>query len=195
MKRGSKEKKKIPSGRNLALTIILGVFISIMIITLFNLVVTYFYEGPDYNSFCNNTYGQYQMKYGGTYSCINCTFSKELQEQTDKCTQEGGTPIYDYDERGCTSTIKECSFCSKNFDEATKIYERNTFFIYAAIGFVLIVVGLFVRILLIQLISLPAGAFLVIEAAIKNFDDKLYIIITFSLLIIAAIYLALKKLR
>jgi len=30
---------------------------------------------------------------------------------------------------------------------------------------------------------------------VKNFDDKLYVIITFSLLIIAAIYLALKKLK
>jgi len=59
----------------------------------------------------------------------------------------------------------------------------------------LIVAGLFVHILLIQIITMPAGAFLVIEAAVKNFDDKLLVIITFSLLIIAAVYLALKKLR
>jgi hypothetical protein len=30
---------------------------------------------------------------------------------------------------------------------------------------------------------------------VKNFDDKLLVIVTFSLLIIAAVYLALKKLR
>jgi len=190
-----KDKKKPLSGRNLALTIILGVFISIMIITLSNLTVTYFYEAPQYDDFCNNTW-QYQMKYGTNIeSCANCTFSSILQEQANKCTQEGGTPIYNYNEKGCTISIKECDYCSKNFDVATKLYERNTFFVYAAIGFALIVAGLFVSILLIQIISLPAGAFLVIEAAIRNFDDKLAIIITFSLLIIAAVLLALKKLR
>jgi hypothetical protein len=59
----------------------------------------------------------------------------------------------------------------------------------------LIVVGLFVKPLLIQIATLPAGAVLVIEAAMKNFDNKLMVIITFSLLIATAVYLALKKLR
>ncbi len=58
-----REKKKF-SGRNLALTIILGVFIAIMIITLFNLTVTYFYEEPKYEDFCKNFAGEvYSMGY------------------------------------------------------------------------------------------------------------------------------------
>jgi hypothetical protein len=192
-----REKKKKFSGKNLALTIIIGVFIAIMIITLFNLIVTYFYEQPKYDDFCKNAYStQYPLKYGTSpEQCANCTFSKELQAQTDNCTQGGGVPIYDYNEKGCTVAVKECSLCGKEYDNAIKSYNRNTFFIYAAIGFALIVAGLFIGILLIQIIALPAGAFLVIEAAIKNFDDKLYIIIVFSLLIVAAVYLALKKLK
>jgi len=188
-------KKKI-GGKNLALTIILGVFIAIMLVTLFNLTVTYFYEEPTYENFCNSTSnGIYPLNYNSIPNCANCTFSKELQEETDNCTQQSGTPVYNYDEKGCSVSIKECNLCNKNFESATKTYNRNTFFIYAAIGFALVVAGLFISILLIQIITLPAGAFLVIEAAVKNFDDKLYIIITFSLLIIAAVLLALKKLR
>jgi len=192
-----KDKKKNPSGINLALTIVLGIFISIMTITLFNLIVTYFYEEPKYESFCNNDIdAQSIMKYNSGWNlCNNCTFSKDLQTQIDSCSKQGGMPLYNYDEKGCATEMKECNFCNKNFEIAIKTYDKNTFFIYAAIGFSLIVVGLFISVLLIQIIFLPAGAFLVIEAALKNFDDKLYIIITFSLLIIAAILLALKKLR
>jgi hypothetical protein len=54
---------------------------------------------------------------------------------------------------------------------------------------------LFSSVLLIQILALPAGAVLVIQAAVKNFDSKLMVICTFALLIVAAIYLALKKLR
>jgi hypothetical protein len=188
-------KKKI-GGRNLALTIILGVFIAIMLVTLFNLVVTYFYEPPKYEDFCSGiSSGPYPMKYDMITSCANCTFSKALQEQVDNCTGGNGIPIYSYDDKGCTVSMKDCNLCNKNYDNAEKTYNRNTFFVYAAIGFALVVIGLFISLLLIQIIALPAGAFLVIEAAVKNFDDKLYIIITFSLLIIAAVLLALKKLR
>jgi hypothetical protein len=196
-----KEAKKL-SGRNFALTIILGVFIAIMVVTLFNLIVDYAYEGPKYEDYCKGVMGtgeagSYPIKYGTVVGggCGNCTFSSALQKQTEECYSNGGMPLYDYDNEGCTSAIKECNMCQKTFDDAMKSYNRQTFFVFAIIGFALIVAGLFVPILLIQLITLPAGAFLVIEAAVKNFDDKLYVIIVFSLLIIAAVMLALKKLK
>lgn len=193
----SRVKKKM-TGRNFALTIILGVFIAIMVITLFNLIVSYVYEPPQYDTYCKGMMvnGPYPVKYGlSNEQCGNCTFSPSLQQATEQCQQENGIPIYDYDSKGCTSGIKECNMCNKQMDDAMKAYNRSTFFVFAIIGFLLVVLGLFISTLLIQLIALPAGAVLVIEAAMKNFDDKLYVIIVFSLLIVAAVYLALKKLR
>lgn len=188
-------KKEKLKGRHFALTILLGIFIAIMVTVLFNLIVSYVYEPPKYENICRgiNT-GPYPVKYG-TEQCANCTFSKTLQEQTDKCVLAGGTAVYDYDDRGCTSTIKECNMCNKQFEDSVAKYNRNTFFVFAAIGFVLIVLGLYVAPLLVQISTLPAGAFLVIESAAKNFNDKLLVIIVFALLIIAAIILALRKLR
>jgi hypothetical protein len=191
-------KKENLKGRNFALTILLGVFIAIMISILFNLIVEYVYEPPNYEKFCTSIMGKYSTSPTGTYiteKCLNCTFSKDLQTQLDNCSKEGGTPIPEYDEKGCTIAMKECDMCGKNFDNEMKIYNRNSFFLFAVIGFALIVVGLFVKPLLIQIATLPAGAVLVIEAAMKNFDNKLMVIITFSLLIATAVYLALKKLR
>jgi len=191
----NKEKLK---GRNFALTILVGVFIAIMVCILFNLIVEYAYEGPKYETFCRSMMGQYAVEPYGKYipeKCLNCTFSKAVQEEFDNCSREGGAPIAEYDNNGCTIALKECNMCNKDFEDAMKAYNRNAFFIFAVIGFALIVAGLFVKPLLIQIATLPAGAVLVIEAAMRNFDNKLMVIITFSLLIIAAIYLALKKLR
>lgn len=192
--------KKTMKGRNFALTIILGVFIAIMVSVLFNLIVSYAYEPPKYEDFCGGAVdgrnAPYPIKAGvDTQSCLNCTYSKTLQQQVDACYSQRGNPVFEYDDLGCTQSLKECSLCAIEFEDATQIYNRNTFFVYAIIGFALIVFGLFVSPLLVQIATLPAGAFLVIEAAVKNFDNKLYVIITFALLIIAAVYLALKKLR
>ena len=184
-------------GRNFALTILLGVFIAAMTVVLFNLLVSYVYESPKYEDVCKNAnIGPYPVKYGvGNEQCGNCTFSKTLQEQTDQCVQDGGFAVYDYDEKGCTASLKECDMCNKEFNDSMEKYNRNTFFVFAAIGFIMIISGLYAGPLLIQISTLPAGAILVIEAAVKNFDDKLLIIITFALLIVAAVALALKKLR
>jgi len=184
-------------GRNFALTILLGVFIAVMVVVLFNLLVSYAYESPKYEDICKNiNSGPYPVKYGvGTEQCANCTFSKSLQEQTDKCVQDGGMAVYDYDSKGCTVSLKECNMCNKQFNDAVAKYNRNTFFVFAAIGFILIISGLYVAPLLVHISTLPAGAVLVIEAAVKNFDDKLFVIITFALLIVAAVVLALRKLK
>ena len=129
----------------------------------------------------------------GIYS--NCSFINEVNTLGENCSQSMGQPTYNYDSRGCVSSYKNCNMCGKQFDDAQKEYNRKTFFIFAIIGFALIIYGLFAGYLLLQIVSLPSGAFLVIEAATKNFDDKLFVIITFGLLIVAALYLAIKKLK
>ncbi|MCX6748968.1 MAG: hypothetical protein NT076_05180 [Candidatus Pacearchaeota archaeon] len=185
------------SGRNFALTIILGVFIAIMVIVLINLTVSYIYEGPKYENYCKGVdmgAEAYPIK-AGINSCLNCTYSKALQEKVDACTEENGIPVYEYNDVGCTKDLKSCDLCQKNFDGDMKAYNRRVFFIFAAIGFILIIGGLFLSQLLLQLVTLPAGASLVIEAAMRNFDNKLLVIITFALLIILAIVLALRKLK
>ena len=185
-------------GRRLATTIILGVFVAIMLSIFVNLLISYVYEGPQYEKYCSNQIGfeTVPMKtIPGTGITANCTFNKGLNDVAENCSSNNGQPTYVYDNNGCAVSLKKCDFCSQQFNDASKAYNRKTFFIYAIIGFILIIYGLFASSLLLQLVSLPSGAFLVIEAATKNFDDKLFVIITFGLLIIAALYLAIKKFK
>lgn len=193
------EKREKLKGRRLAITIILGVFVAIMIGIFVNLLVSYIYEGPQYDKFCPQNMGfesQLAKTLPGTgYITVNCTFNKALNDVAENCSLNSGQPIYEYNSAGCATSMKECDTCNKEFNDATKSYNRKTFFIFAIIGFALIVFGLFNTGLLLQIVTLPSGAFLVIEAATKNFDDKLFVIITFGLLIIGALYLAIKKFK
>lgn len=181
-------------GRNLALTIIIGIFIAIMIVTLANLIVSYAYVEPDYMKVCNNT-DYYPKPYLDQKINATCAFNKTLDAEVTSCIAGRGNPVYEYSDNGCTMGLKMCDKCNLKFEDMMKGYNRNAFFIFAIIGFLFIVWGLFDRRLLIQIIALPAGAILVIESAIRNFNDKLAVIIVLALLVIAAIYLALKKLR
>lgn len=188
-----KRKRNKSSGRNLALTIIIGIFIAIMVISLFNLIVDYAYPRPEYGDFCNAL--DFDQPYLMKVNADNCCdFSKTLQEQQEACYSQEGQPVFEYDDKGCPIEMKECDMCYTEYEDAMTKHNRISFFIFAAIGFALIVFGLLSSLLLLQIVALPSGAFLVIEAAVKNFDDKLYVIIVFTLLIIAAIYLALKRL-
>jgi len=192
------EKRK-QAGRTLALIIILGVFIAAMVISLSNLTVDYIYERPVYEKFCNSSvylgepYGSPALKTPAGTGC-GCNYSQQIQDQEASCTSSKGVPVYDYYETGCIKSVKSCNMCQKNYDDTMRIYNHNVFFIFAAIGFLMIVIGLFLESLLLQIILLPAGAWLVIEGSVGNFNEKLSVIICFSLLIISAVYLAMKKL-
>lgn len=193
------EKRENLKGRRLAITIILGVFVAIMICIFVNLLVSYVYEGPEYQKFCPQNMGfesQMAKTIPGTgYITVNCTFDKALNDIAENCSLNGGQPIYEYNNGGCAVSMNKCDMCQKEFDDASKAYNRKVFFVFAIIGFALIIFGLFNTGLLLQIVSLPSGAVLVIESAMRNFDDKLFVVITFGLLIIGALYLAIKKFK
>jgi hypothetical protein len=193
------QRKGKSSGRKMAITILLGVFIAIMLTIFVNLLVSYVYAGPEWDKFCPQLRGfdsQFPGKViPGTSITANCTFNKPLNDLAENCNLGGGQPLYEYNTQGCAVSLKNCDTCSEQFEEASKAYNRKVFFIYAIIGFALIVYGLFAASLLLEIVALPSGAFLVIEAATRNFDDKLFVIITFGLLIAAALYLALRKFK
>ncbi|MDP1695833.1 MAG: hypothetical protein Q8L29_02900 [archaeon] len=182
-------------GRNFALTILLGIFIAIMLTVLINLTVSYVYPGPEYDEFCSGEMGYWAGPYTGEIKGTNCSFNKAIQDESQSCINNGNTPYYEYDNNGCVIALKDCNDCQRRYDEAMKAYNKKSFFIFAGVGFIFIVAGLFVSPLLVQLALLPAGAILVIESAMNNFDSKLYVIIILTLLIVSAVYLALKKLR
>ena len=119
--------------------------LGIGIIIVFGLVLHYgietFYPSPQYDNFCNSSrYYSYPVpeKYP---AAVNCTYSKVLREAEQLCYSDQGEPVYDYDDNGCNTAVKECDFCNKYFNEAQDEHAKKAFIISIIVGLIAIILG------------------------------------------------------
>ena len=119
--------------------ILLGIAIAIVYAFLVGYGTNLIYNAPEYNDICKaRYYPSYPDK--AFPEQRNCTFNAELNKQARECTEQGGNPVYDYNDKGCESSLT-CDFCQKEFDEANKKYTRTIFIVSGVMGIIAIAVG------------------------------------------------------
>ena len=124
---------------------VLGIAIIVLTIFVTFYGINTFFPKPEYNNFCTaSEFGTYPTKAYPVISDQNCTFSRPLQDAYDSCLADRGQPIFNYDDRGCSISLKECNYCQKEFDAAMKMRSRNVFFIALPLGVVIIAMGAFI---------------------------------------------------
>jgi hypothetical protein len=74
--------------------------------------------------------------------------------------------------------------CSQAYQDAQKPYNQNKFYIFAGLGFILLLLGLFISENLVQITGLATGAILVFEGIVQNFQNKLAVFISLILILI-----------
>ena len=121
--------------------LILGIGIVVVYALMLWQGIEAFYPSPKYDDFCkNNIRGPYPEKVfpGGVQ---NCTYSKQLQEQMDQCYADKGQPVFEYDDYGCSISLKECDYCQRDFEEAQKNYSKVIFIIALIAGIITLIIG------------------------------------------------------
>jgi hypothetical protein len=125
--------------------IVLGIAIIILTIFVTFYGISTIFPKPEYNNFCTaSEFGAYPAKIYPGVSDQNCTFSRPLQDAYDSCISNSGIPVFNYDNKGCSISLKECNYCQKEFDSAMKIRSRNVFFIALPLGVAIIALGAFI---------------------------------------------------
>jgi hypothetical protein len=81
---------------------------------------------------------------------------------------------------------EESKECREEWDTARDSYNQVRYYIFAAIGFILLLIGLFHKENLIQITGLATGGILVFEGIVINLENKLIVFI--SLLAMLAIF-------
>ncbi|MBT7706289.1 hypothetical protein HN747_02465 [archaeon] len=76
--------------------------------------------------------------------------------------------------------------CSEEYQAANEAYNQIRYYIFATIGFILLLVGLFHKENMIQITGLATGGILVFEGIVINLQNKL--IVFLSLLAMLAIF-------
>jgi hypothetical protein len=74
--------------------------------------------------------------------------------------------------------------CNQAYQEAQKPYNQQRFYIFAGLGFILLLIGLFISENLIQITGLATGAILVFEGIVQNFQNKMAVFIALVLILI-----------
>jgi hypothetical protein len=103
-----------------------------------------------------------------------CAEADMRYEPVNKTTEEVEKLNEDYDK------------CRDEFREAQKPYNQYRYYIFAGLGFLLLLAGLYFKENLIQLTGLAAGGILVAEGIVINLENKLIVFI--SLLAILVVF-------
>lgn len=90
---------------------------------------------------------------------------------------------------------KELDECYAAYEAAMKPYNQIRFYIFAPLGFILLLTGLLVSENLIRITGLATGAILVMEGVATNFKDKIAVFITLLLILVVFGFLSWRVIK
>jgi len=169
--------------------LVLGIGIFIVFMLMLGYGIEAFYPSPKYDNFCKGAYGERYPVKAGFDQTGNCTFSKALQDEVDKCYADSGFPVYNYNDAGCTASLKECNFCNKEYTDANNAYSKIVFIVALIIGIITLFVGY--GILSIEPVGsalMASGVGAIIYGSIRNWQN-LSDVLRFLLLLAALVLL------
>jgi hypothetical protein len=139
----------------LALTIIVSIILTVIVISIVNVGTALFLEEPEYEDYCGASITKMRIGPDATDEEIDA-----INEEQEKCSDE--------------------------YRDSLKPYNQIRYYIFAGIGFILLLVGLFAKENMIQLTGLATGGILVTQGIVMNFENKGIVFV--SLLAILAIF-------
>jgi hypothetical protein len=164
------------------MTVIVSVILTILIVALVNVGLSIFLVEPTYDKFCGS-YNNYIAK----PIPMEINSSESLcSEDTKTC--ENGRVLSRDSKLGCEfpSCTDKYKTCQEEFENEMKDYNQIKYYVFAAIGFILLLIGLFIYFNMFQLTGLFSGGILLFEGILFNFKNKTLVFI--SLLIILIVF-------
>lgn len=160
----------------LALSILISIILTAILISTVNVGTSLFLSEPEYDKFCNYTK----------------TIPLETYDNITKQTCEDNNGTWEPQNIQCIKAPCPqgyCDFyrkCQEAYNAAQKPYNQYRFYIFAGLGFLLLLIGLFAIENLIQITGLATGGILVVQGIIMNLENKMVVFI--SLLAILVIF-------
>jgi len=173
-----KKKEKLSVGR-LALTIIISIILTIIIISLVNVGLSIFFKYPEYDDFCKfktqeviDTQERCE-ELGGKWNPEGKTYSRE---EVEPLSEDDSEIIEGYCDRNYE--------CNKEYDSARDSFNQKRFYVFAVIGFVLLLVGLFTAEAMFQITGLATGGILVFQGVVTNWENEIPVFIALLLILV-----------
>jgi hypothetical protein len=144
------------------LAMILGIMVLLPLFL--GLFVDALYSEPRYDKYCNDSKFPYPMEKEG----VKCNYTyTEAQRQ---CDADGGMSRTRLNDKGC-SEFYLCDYCNKAFSDAQAVYNRNLFLILAPMGFIVVVIGIYLAVDYIGAGLMLGGLATMFYATLRYFSD------------------------
>lgn len=163
------------SMNKVALSILVSIILTVIIISLVNVGLSIFLESPKYDDYCGKFQTQEVIstqerceELGGQWNSEGITYPREVVDETKV--------IDGYCDRNFQ--------CNKDWEDARDDYNQKRYYVLALIGFALLLVGLFYKEILIQITGLASGGILVAEGIVTNFQNKTITFVSLLLILI-----------
>jgi len=157
----------------LALSIIVSIILTVIIIALVNVGIAVFMDAPQWENYCNIQTQEIPTNQSRC-EALNGTWNAEGK------TAPRNPAEPEYIEGYCNLIYP----CQQDYDKAMKNYNQIRFYIVAIIGFILLLTGLFATENIIQLTGLATGGILVGEGVVLNFKNEIVVFATLLAILI-----------
>jgi hypothetical protein len=181
------KKSQKKSGHNLVINTLSSIIFIILIVSIVNVGLSIFLEGPQYDDYCE----------------LRSTADITTQEQCEAI--EGKWMSYYGSEKpiarpiGSDVTISEgyCDAdyqCREEYEQAQKDYNQIRYYVFAILGLALFFMGAYSTIPILQYTGLASGAILLTEGIVTNFENKTMVFVSLIIILVIFGFLAFKKL-
>lgn len=194
---------------NTVIAVIISVFLTIVLVSLVNVGYALFYEGPEYSDFCGDqrVIPKPVGEEGDAYTACPSVCTKLYEIQAVQCVTEpcpaqcvlnecgsgcGADGINSFETLDACEAVIESGSCYEAYEDSRDDYNQSRFFVLAGIGFLLLLLGLFIPNTMIKIIGLTGGAVLVIEAILLNLQNKPAVFISLTLILIIFGYFGIR---
>ncbi len=171
--------------KKLAMVVLIAVLIPLFLALFIDAV----YTQPQYEDYCNL---KAETPYMIEKINANCTY--DYGQEYQDCINSEGTPRFDINSEGC-NVYSECDYCSRDYNAAQDEYSRNVFLIFAVLGLIIVVLGIYLKTEYIGAGLMFGGVITLFYSSVRYFSslNKLLraIVILVDLLVI--IYISYKK--
>lgn len=173
----------------LALTIIVSIITTILLISIVNVGLSIFLEPPNWEDYC----GQYRSlpidPIKGQTDPLVCTEDAKL---CDDGTTVSRDPNNSCNYFPCKSDFKDCQ---EEYDSAYKTYNQIRYYVFAILGFILLISGLYSNEHMLQWTGLATGGVLLIEGVVTNLDNKTLVFISLIAILLIFGFIARKIIK
>ncbi|MBU90644.1 hypothetical protein CMO94_03800 [Candidatus Woesearchaeota archaeon] len=175
--------------------VLLAIAIAIVFAFFIGFGIAAFYEAPEHEDFCEETF--YEKPYPRPImgEAADCTYKEPNEELKKECKDKGDISA-NYDEDGCVESYY-CETCRKKFEDVRENYNRNVFIIATIFGIIALIVGIVLKITSVSSGLMGGGVLLIIYGIIRYWSglENYGRFTVMGIALVILIWLGYKKLK